>query len=193
MASGAESWWTPSARCWNSRAQLEQIKQLVTLKSVADPMLGYAEDILHNAETALEEAEPDDINYVELRDILARAQALYDSTYNQLADYQAQLDEGKRQMVAQGLISSPDLSNEQLVTEAEAALREMKLQVLEGQLALNTGNVEAFTAFDAAEAQLKPPALSWTRAGPSTTTAAAQFRRGKGQGRSPAGPARASC
>ena len=71
-------------------------------------------------------------------DILNRAQALYDSTYQQLADYQAQLDAGKQQMYAQGLISSPNLSNEELVAEAEAALRRMKLQVLEGQLALNT-------------------------------------------------------
>ena len=136
-------------------AQLEQIKQLVTLKSVADPMLGYAEDILQNAEAALDEAEPDDENYVELRDLLARAQALYDSTYQQLAHYQAQLDEGKRQMYQQGLISSPNLSNEELVTEAEAALRNMKLEVLAGQLALNTGNAEAWTSFDAAEKQLE--------------------------------------
>ena len=152
MASGASQLVDAQRQVLEFEAQLEQIKQLVTLKGVADPMLGYAEDILHNAETALEEAEPDDINYVELRDLLARAQALYDSTYNQLAGYQAQLDEGKRQMYAQGLISAPDLSNEALVTEAEAALREMKLQVLEGQLALNTGNAEAFTALDAAEA-----------------------------------------
>lgn len=155
MASGADQLVDAQRQVLEFESQLEQIKQLVTLKSVADPLLGYAEDILHNAETALEEAEPDDINYVELRDILARAQALYDSTYDQLASYQAQLDEGKRQMYAQGLISSPDLSNEQLVAEAETALREMKLQVLEGQLALNTGSAEAFTAFDAAEAQLE--------------------------------------
>ena len=153
MASGASQLVDAQRQVLEFEAQLEQIKQLVTLKGVADPMLGYAEDILHNAETALEEAEPDDINYVELRDLLARAQALYDSTYNQLAGYQAQLDEGKRQMYAQGLISAPDLSNEELVTEAEAALREMKLQVLEGQLALNTGNAEASPAWEAAEPQ----------------------------------------
>ena len=155
MASGADQLVAAQAQVLDFEAQLEQIKQLVTLKGVADPLLGYAEDILHNAETALEEAEPDDVNYVELRDILNRAQALYDSTYQQLADYQAQLDAGKQQMYAQGLISSPNLSNEELVAEAEAALRRMKLQVLEGQLALNTGNAEAFTAFDAAQAQLE--------------------------------------
>ena len=155
MASGADQLVAAQAQVLDFEAQLEQIKQLVTLKGVADPLLGYAEDILHNAETALEEAEPDDVNYVELRDILNRAQALYDSTYQQLADYQAQLDAGKQQMYAQGLISSPNLSNEELVAEAEAALRQMKLQVLEGQLALNTGNAEAFTAFDAAQAQLE--------------------------------------
>ena len=155
MASGADQLVDAQAQVLDFEAQLEQIKQLVTLKSVADPMLGYAEDILQNAEAALDEAEPDDENYVELRDLLARAQALYDSTYQQLADYQAQLDEGKRQMYQQGLISSPNLSNKELVTEAEAALRNMKLEVLAGQLALNTGNAEAWTSFDAAEKQLE--------------------------------------
>ena len=179
MASGAGQLVDAQRQVLEFEAQLEQIKQLVTLKSVADPMLGYAEDILHNAETALEEAEPDDINYVELRDILARAQALYDSTYNQLAGYQAQLDEGKRQMYAQGLISSPNLSNEQLVTEAEAALREMKLQVLEGQLALNTGNAEAFTAFDAAEAQLEAARAQLDEGWTEYNDGAAQFAEEK--------------
>ena len=179
MASGASQLVDAQRQVLEFEAQLEQIKQLVTLKGVADPMLGYAEDILHNAETALEEAEPDDINYVELRDLLARAQALYDSTYNQLAGYQAQLDEGKRQMYAQGLISSPDLSNEQLVTEAEAALREMKLQVLEGQLALNTGNAEAFTAFDAAEAQLEAARAQLDEGWTEYNDGAAQFAEEK--------------
>ena len=179
MASGADQLVDAQRQVLEFEAQLEQIKQLVTLKGVADPMLGYAEDILHNAETALEEAEPDDINYVELRDLLARAQALYDSTYNQLAGYQAQLDEGKRQMYAQGLISSPDLSNEELVTEAEAALREMKLQVLEGQLALNTGNAEAFTAFDAAEAQLEAARAQLDEGWAEYNEGAAQFAEEK--------------
>ena len=179
MASGASQLVDAQRQVLEFEAQLEQIKQLVTLKGVADPMLGYAEDILHNAETALEEAEPDDINYVELRDILARAQALYDSTYNQLAGYQAQLDEGKRQMYAQGLISAPDLSNEALVTEAEAALREMKLQVLEGQLALNTGNAEAFTAFDAAEAQLEAARAQLDEGWAEYNDGAAQFAEEK--------------
>ena len=179
MASGASQLVDAQRQVLEFEAQLEQIKQLVTLKGVADPMLGYAEDILHNAETALEEAEPDDINYVELRDLLARAQALYDSTYNQLADYQAQLDEGKRQMYAQGLISAPDLSNEELVTEAEAALREMKLQVLEGQLALNTGNAEAFTAFDSAEAQLEAARAQLDEGWAEYNDGAAQFAEEK--------------
>ena len=190
MASGADQLVDAQRQVLEFEAQLEQIKQLVTLKSVADPMLGYAEDILHNAETALEEAEPDDINYVELRDILARAQALYDSTYNQLAGYQAQLDEGKRQMYAQGLISSPDLSNEQLVTEAEAALREMKLQVLEGQLALNTGNAEAFTAFDAAEAQLEAARAQLDEGWTEYNDGAAQFAEEKANAESQLADAR---
>ena len=154
MSSGAEEILNGQEQVLDFEDQLQQIKLLVNLKKVADPMLEYAEGILENARQALEDVEPDDQEYTELRDLLARAQNLYDNTYNQLASYQAQLDEGKVQMYQQGLISSPDLSNEQLVTEVEAALREMKLALLEGQLALNTGNATAWVSFDQAEAQL---------------------------------------
>lgn len=154
MESGAAQLLEAEAQVLDFESRLAEIKQLVSLKQVADPLLGYAEDILDNARSALEEAEPEDENYIELRDLLARAEALYDSTYSRLADYQAQLDAGKAEMYAQGLISAPDLSNDALVTEAEAALREMKLQVMQGQLALSTGSASAWTAFDEAEAQL---------------------------------------
>ena len=82
-------------------------------------------------------------------------------------------------MYAQGLISAPDLSNEELVTEAEAALREMKLQVLEGQLALNTGNAEAFTAFDAAESQLEAARAQLDEGWAEYNDGAAQFAEEK--------------
>ena len=134
--------------------QIEQIKLLVSVQQVAQPMLGYAETILNNARNALEEAEPEDVNYTELRDILDRAQNLYDTTKAQLDGYQAQLDEGKKQMYAQGLISSPDLSNEEMLTQAQASLRQMKLALLDGQLSLTTGTVTAWTAFEQAQAQL---------------------------------------
>ena len=49
--------------------------------------------------------------YTELRDALAKAQAAYDNISGQLNGYQQQLDAGKQQMYAQGLISSPSLSN----------------------------------------------------------------------------------
>ena len=57
-------------------------------------------------------------------------------------------------MYAQGLISSPSLSNTELVTEAKAALRKMKLQLLQGQLQLSTGTAAATSAFAAAQQQL---------------------------------------
>ena len=82
-------------------------------------------------EKALDEAEPADEEYTELRDALAKAQAAYDNISGQLNGYQQQLDAGKQQMYAQGLISSPSLSNTELVTEAKAALRKMKLQLLQ--------------------------------------------------------------
>lgn len=43
-------------------------------------------------------------------------------------------------MYQQGLISSPTLDNDRLITEAKAALRKMKLQLLQGQLQLTTGH-----------------------------------------------------
>ncbi len=134
--------------------QLQQMELLVNLKKVADPLLGYAETALNNAQKALDETEPEDEEYTELRDALQKAQDAYDSISGQLNGYQVQLDEGKRQMYAQGLISSPTLSNTQLITEAKAALRKMKVQLLQGQLQLTTGTATAYTEFDAARAQL---------------------------------------
>ena len=155
MQSGADKLVSSEAQVLEFEEQLQQIELLVNLKKVADPLLTYAETALRNAEKALDEAEPEDEDYIELRDALAKAQAAYDNIYNQLQGYQQQLDAGKRQMYKQGLISSPNLSNDQLVTEAKAALRKMKLQLLQGQLQLTTGTASAYTQFDAAQKQLE--------------------------------------
>ena len=155
MQSGADKLVTSEAQVLEFEEQLQQIELLVNLKKVADPLLTYAEAALRNAEKALDEAEPEDEDYIELRDALAKAQAAYDNIYNQLQGYQQQLDAGKRKMYKQGLISSPNLSNDQLVTEAKAALRKMKLQLLQGQLQLTTGTASAYTQFDAAQKQLE--------------------------------------
>ena len=155
MQSGADKLVSSEAQVLEFEEQLQQIEMLVNLKKVADPLLTYAETALRNAEKALDEAEPEDEDYIELRDALAKAQAAYDNIYNQLQGYQQQLDAGKRQMYKQGLISSPNLSNDQLVTEAKAALRKMKLQLLQGQLQLTTGTASAYTQFDAAQKQLE--------------------------------------
>ena len=135
--------------------QLQQIELLVNVQKVAQPLLGYAQTALDNAQKALDEAEPADEDYVELRDALAKAQDSYDNIKNQLDGYQQQLDAGKQQMYAQGLISSPSLSNADLVTEAKAALRKMKLSLLQGQLSMNTGTATAYSAFSAAQQQLE--------------------------------------
>lgn len=154
MQGGAEQLLEAEEQILEFEDQLQQIETLVGLKQVADPLLGYAEAALNNARKALDEAEPEDEEYTELRELLAKAQSSYDSIYQQLESYQQQLDEGKRQMYGQGLISSPELSNAALVTEAKAALRSMKLQLLNGQLALSNGGATAWLAFDSAEAQL---------------------------------------
>ena len=154
MQSGAATLVSSEEQVLEFEDQLQQIQLLVNLKQVADPLLGYAETALNNAQKALDEAEPEDEEYTELRDALAKAQAAYDNIKGQLDGYQAQLDAGKQQMYAKGLISSPNLSNTDLVTEAKAALRSMKVQLLQGQLQLSTGTATAYTQFEAARAQL---------------------------------------
>lgn len=154
MQSGAAALVSSEDQVLEFEDQLQQIQLLVNLKQVADPLLGYAETALNNAQKALDEAEPEDEEYTELRDALAKAQAAYDNIKGQLDGYQAQLDAGKQQMYAKGLISSPNLSNTDLVTEAKAALRSMKVQLLQGQLQLSTGTATAYTQFEAARAQL---------------------------------------
>ena len=155
MQSGADQLLAGEEQLLEFEDQLQQIELLVNLKKVADPLLGYAEAALNNARKALDEAEPEDEDYIELRDALAKAQDAYDNINGQLQGYQQQLDEGKRQMYTQGLISSPDLSNEQLVVEAKAALRKMKLTVLQGQLGLTTGTATAYSQFSAAQQKLE--------------------------------------
>ena len=154
MQNGADQLVDGETQVLEFEEQLQQIQLLVNLKKVADPLLTYAQTALDNAQKALDEAEPADEEYVELRDALAKAQAAYDNINGQLQGYQAQLDEGKKQMYAQGLISSPNLDNDQLVVEAKAALRRLKVQLLEGQLQLTTGTATAYSQFEAARAQL---------------------------------------
>ena len=154
MQSGADTLVTSEAQVLEFEEQLQQMELLVNLKKVADPLLGYAETALNNARKALDEAEPEDEEYTELRDALQKAQDGYDNINGQLQGYQAQLDAGKQQMYQQGLISSPALDNDRLITEAKAALRKMKLQLLQGQLQLTTGTATAYTQFDAARQQL---------------------------------------
>ena len=154
MQNGADQLVDGEEQVLEFEEQLQQIQLLVNLKKVADPLLTYAQAALNNAQKALDDAEPADEEYIELRDALAKAQAAYDNINGQLQGYQAQLDEGKKQMYAQGLISSPNLDNDQLVVEAKAALRRLKLQLLEGQLQLTTGTATAYSQFEAARAQL---------------------------------------
>ena len=155
LQSGADQLLTGEEQVLEFEDQLQQIELLVNVQKVAQPLLGYAQTALDNAQKALDEAEPADEDYVELRDALAKAQDSYDNIKNQLDGYQQQLDAGKQQMYAQGLISSPNLSNTDLVTEAKAALRKMKLSLLQGQLSMNTGTATAYSAFAAAQQQLE--------------------------------------
>lgn len=68
MQSGADTLVTSEAQVLEFEEQLQQMELLVNLKKVADPLLGYAETALNNARKALDEAEPEDEEYTELRD-----------------------------------------------------------------------------------------------------------------------------
>ena len=127
MQGGADELVSGEQQLLEFEDQLQQIEMLVNLKRWPT-RCWLCGNGLHNAQKALDEAEPADEEYTDLRDALQKAQDAYDNISGQLNGYQAQLDEGKRQMYAQGLISSPSLSNEQLVTEAKAALRQMKVK-----------------------------------------------------------------
>lgn len=154
LESGAQTILVNEEAVLDFEDQLRQMRLLVEMMQVTDPMLDYAARLLANAQQALDEAEPDDKDYEHLREALASAQELYNGIEAQLAGYQAQLDAAKVQMHAQGLLSAPDVSNAELVSQAEAALRRMKLALLEGQLSINTGTASAYAAFEAAEQQL---------------------------------------
>ncbi len=169
MQGGADELVSGEEQLLEFEDQLQQIEMLVNLKKVADPLLGYAETALHNAQKALDEAEPADEEYTDLRDALQKAQDAYDNISGQLNGYQAQLDEGKRQMYAQGLISSPSLSNEQLVTEAKAALRQMKVK------SFCRGSCSSPPARPQPTPSLMRRAPGWTKAGSSTTTACSSW------------------
>lgn len=154
LDAGAQAILVNEASVLDFEDQLRQMRLLVEMMQVTDPMLDYAGRLLRNAQQALDEAEPEDKDYEHLREALASAQELYDSVSAQLAGYQAQLDGAKVQMHAQGLLTAPDVSNAELISQAEAALRQMKLALLEGQLSINTGTASAYAAFEQAEAQL---------------------------------------
>lgn len=181
MESGADQLVNGEEQVLEFEDQLQQIELLVNVQKVAQPLLGYAETALNNAQKALDEAEPEDEDYAELRDLLAQAQASYDNIKGQLDSYQAQLDEGKQQMYQNGLISSPILSNEELVTEAKAALRKMKLQMLSGQLELTTGTATAYAAFEQAEQQLADARTQLDEGWASYNDGLAQLEEGRAE------------
>ena len=60
MQGGADELVSGEQQLLEFEDQLQQIEMLVNLKKVADPLLGYAETALHNAQKALDEAEPAD-------------------------------------------------------------------------------------------------------------------------------------
>lgn len=135
--------------------QLDGLRVSVYLLEVAYPMLDYAQAALQLAQEQLEQLRNDPETDPEL---LAKAEDAYQKALEnhnklkgQVEQYQAQLTQVKQQLFAQRLISSPDISNQELLNQTSSALRKMKKALLEGQMAIST----AYGALEQAEQMLE--------------------------------------
>ena len=142
LASGANEILVSESRLLALEDQADEIELAVHLLDVIQPILDYAGQLLDEAEQRLEQAAQDPESDPEQ---LAQAQQAYDSAlefYTRIAEkvnaYQAQLDSAKRELYNAGLLTSPDISNDELLTQLNTKIREMRLALLQGQLSIST-------------------------------------------------------
>lgn len=121
---------------------LEKLRIAVYMLEVAKPLEDSAETMLDFTQQQLEELQQNpDVD----PEKLTKAQAAYDKaqeSYNQVRaqvdQYQAQVDEVKRQLYGQGLLSSANISNMELLQQSADALIRMKSALLEGQMQITS-------------------------------------------------------
>ena len=127
--------------------QLQQIQLLVNLKKVADPLLTYAQTALNNAQKALDEAEPADEDYIELRDALAGPRPPT-TTSAAGSGLQAQLDEGKSRCTPETHLL-PNLDNDRLVVGGQGRPAAAEAAVAGRPAAqLTTSTATAYSQFE---------------------------------------------
>lgn len=135
--------------------QLDGLRVSVYLLDVAYPMLDYAQAALEFAEEQLtqlrEDPETDPEMLAKAEEAYQKALDNYNRLRGQVDQYQGQLTQVKQQLFAQRLISSPDISNQELLKQTTSALRKMKKALLEGQMAIST----AYGSLEQAEQMLE--------------------------------------
>ena len=155
LSSGAQQVLVSEGSLLDFEDQVDQLEQGVQMLELIQPMMSYAKQALDQAEKELEEAAQDPNTDPEE---LAEAQLRYETAleyYNQIAakvsEYQNQIDSAKQQLYEQGILSSPTVSNEEMLTQLKAKRKEMRLALLQGQLSIAT----AYGDVESAEQQLE--------------------------------------
>ena len=148
LLNGAEQIITNNESVLTLESSMEQLRLAVYLLEAARPMQDSAQTLLQFAGDQLEALRKDPEADPEL---VANAEAAYQKALEnqaaidaQIAQYQGQVDEVKNQLNGQGLISSPDVSNLELLNEVQTALIKMKTALLGGhmQLTIAYGELE---------------------------------------------------
>lgn len=154
LQSGADQVLISEQQVLDFEDRTDQIALAVEMLKIMQPTLEYAGSMLDSAAEQIARLDPDDPNLEYYQRAYDSARSLYDTISGKMQEYQAQLDAVKQQLYAQGLITSPDISNEELQAQCSAVLKKMKLALTQGQLSISTATAAAYAAFEQAEQQL---------------------------------------
>lgn len=121
---------------------MEKLRLAVYMLEVAQPLQDSAQTMLDFAAEQLEnlrnDPETDPENLAKAEEAYQKALDNHAAIQAQMDTYQGQLNEVKQQLYSQGLLSGPDISNVDLLTQTQAALKKMKTALLSGQMAITS-------------------------------------------------------
>ncbi len=121
---------------------LEKLRLAVYMLEVAQPLQDSAQTVLDFAgeqlETLRNNPEADAETLAKAEEAYQKALENHAAIQAQINTYQNQLNEVKQQLYGQGLLSSPDISNVELLSQTQAALKKMKMALLSGQMQITS-------------------------------------------------------
>lgn len=121
---------------------MEKLRLAVYMLEVAQPLQDSAQTVLDFAaeqlETLRQDPQTDPENLAKAEEAYQKALENHAAIQAQIDTYQHQLNEVKQQLYGQGLLSGPDISNVELLTQTQAALKKMKTALLSGQMAITS-------------------------------------------------------